>query len=88
MTIEEFVLSQIRYDATAAAGTGSGADPSPQMCAVAAQESLFAMAKHMRGVPGESMMTCLANLWADRAVFGQSGRFSPKERMAGSGGDT
>ncbi|MBF6397830.1 hypothetical protein IU438_18740 [Nocardia cyriacigeorgica] len=25
------------------------------------------MAKHLRGLPGESMMTCLANLWADRA---------------------
>ncbi|BDU04486.1 hypothetical protein [Nocardia cyriacigeorgica] len=50
MTIEEFVLSQIRYDATAAIGTSSGVEqPSPQMCAVAAQESLFVMAKHLRG---------------------------------------
>ncbi|MFE3444991.1 hypothetical protein ACFXNW_18320 [Nocardia sp. NPDC059180] len=69
MTIEEFVLSQIRYDASAAIGTGGIAEPSPQMCAVAAQQSLFAMAQHLRGIPGDSMMTCLANLWADRAGF-------------------
>ncbi|MBF6397836.1 hypothetical protein IU438_18770 [Nocardia cyriacigeorgica] len=69
MTIEEFVLFQIRHDAAAAIGGGSGGESSSRMCAVAAQESLFALAQHLRGLPGESMMTCLANFWADRDGF-------------------
>ncbi|PPJ02539.1 hypothetical protein C5E43_26355 [Nocardia cyriacigeorgica] len=71
MTIEEFVLSQIRHDATAAIAAGRVADPSPQMCAVEAQRSLFAMAQQWRGVAGQSVLTCLANLWVDRAGFQQ-----------------